>query len=159
MTIPTPHDWSLLGQLLQRDGDVSRQLLELLREEREVLEQRDYPRFEALVPAKKNLIEQLERHRDVRRQHLRQMGFDSDTDALRGAQRDAPAVAATWEQAAVLWRECQHASGINDQISRRTRIVVEQILDTLRGQHSQSTIYDASGGADRSSSGRTLGSA
>ena len=158
-TTPTAHDWSLLTQLLERDSSLSSQLLTILQEERTALEQRDYPRFDALLINKSALVEQLERHLAVRQQHLQQMGFSSDTEALDVARSQFPSVAQVWEGAATLWQSCQQANQINDQISRRTRVVVEQVLDALRGQQSQSTTYDAAGNANRSNSGRTISNA
>jgi flagellar biosynthesis/type III secretory pathway chaperone len=157
--MPTPHDWSLLSQLLQRDAVSSTQLRDLLQEERKALETRDYALFETLIAPKQQLIGQLEQNHVVRQQHLRQMGFDSDSAALQAAHAQAPAVAEHWQAAAALWQECQSASQINDQICRRTRLVVERVLDVLRGQHSQSATYDASGIAQRGGSGRPIGSA
>jgi flagellar biosynthesis/type III secretory pathway chaperone len=156
---PTPHDWSLLNQLLQRDTANSEQLLKLLADERKALESRDYSTFETLVTPKQQLVQQLEQNLAVRRQHLHQMGFDNDLDALRAARTDATEVASCWESAATLWQDCQNASQINEQICRRTQLVVGRVLDALRGQHSQSTTYDASGAAERSSGGRTISSA
>lgn len=156
---PTPHDWSLLNQLLQRDTANSEQLLNLLLDERKALESRDYSVFESLVAPKQQLVKQLEQNLTVRRQHLLQMGFNTDRDALQAARADATAVARCWESAAALWEDCQTASQVNDQICRRTRLVVERVLDVLRGQHSQGATYDASGAAERSGSGRTISSA
>jgi flagellar biosynthesis/type III secretory pathway chaperone len=156
---PTTHDWSLLNQLLQNDSAHSEQLLATLHDERKALESRDYAQFEALTQPKKQLVDQLEQNLAVRQQHLRQLGFASDTDALQSARKHAPVVAATWQAAAVLWQECQTANQVNEQICRRTRIVVERVLDVLRGQHTQSATYDASGTTRRADSGRTISSA
>lgn len=156
---PTPHDWSLLNQLLQRDIANSEQLLNLLLEERKALESRDYGVFETLVAPKQQSVKQLEQNLTVRRQHLRQMGFNNDLDALQAARVQATTVATCWESAAALWEDCQNASQVNEQICRRTRLVVERVLDVLRGQHSQGATYDASGAAERSGRGRTISSA
>lgn len=157
--MPTPHDWSLLNQLLQRDITNAQQLLSLLHEERTALESRDYTLFEALVAPKQQLISQLEQNLAVRQQHLRQLGFHNDGDALTAARTHAPAVAKCWHSAADLWQECQTASQVNEQICRRTRLVVERVLDVLRGQHSQSATYDATGAAERAGGGRTISNA
>ena len=159
MTTPTAHDWSLLDQLLQRDSVGAEQLLALLRDERKTLESRDFALFETLVAPKKQLVAQLEQNQAVRQQHLRQLGFASDAAALKAAQRSAPAVASRWQSAADLWQECQNANQVNEQICRRTRLIVERTLDILRGQHPQSATYDASGASQRSGSGRTISSA
>jgi flagellar biosynthesis/type III secretory pathway chaperone len=157
--MPTQHDWSLLNQLLQRDTANAEQLLSVLHEERSALESRNYTLFETLVVPKQQLIGQLEQNLAVRQQHLRQLGFHNDGDALTAARKHAPAVAKCWHTAADLWQQCQTASQVNEQICRRTRLVVERVLDVLRGQHSQSATYDASGAAERTGSGRTISSA
>ena len=153
-------DWSLLQQSLQQDMDISTLLLQLMRQERESLELRDYAAFEALIQPKQKLIAQLEQHAMLRRQWFEQQGMGDDAAALQLLHREAPAIATQWQNAAEIWRECQTENHINEQICRRTRSVVEHMLDVLRGQHQQSgSVYDAKGLAQRGTSGRTISNA
>ena len=152
-------DWSEFNLFLQQDIDLSQQLLGLLNDERQALQTREYAQFEELLGAKAQLIAQLERNTNTRRHWLQNQGFTSEAGSLQAARAHAPDVAAQWEQAAELWRQCQTANQINEQICRRTQVVVENVLDVLRGQHGQKATYNAQGQAQRSVGGRTITSA
>lgn len=152
-------DWSLLDHALQQDIAYSEQLLAVLTQERTALESREYASLDDLIAQKKSCVEHLEANTLERQRWLSQHGFADDTAALQAARRLAPEIAARWEAAAAVWRECQTANQINEQICRRTRLVVERVLDILRGQNAPATTYDAKGFSQRSQSGRTISSA
>jgi flagellar biosynthesis/type III secretory pathway chaperone len=151
--------WSEFDQFLQHDIGLSEQLLTALQEEREALETRQYVRIEEILGSKAQLIAHLEQNTNNRRHWLQQQGFTSEAGSLKAARAAAPDVAARWEQAAELWRNCQKANQINDQISRRTQVVVENLLDVLRGQHGDKSTYNAQGQSQRPGGGRTITSA
>ena len=154
----TPN-WSLFDQNLQQDIAHSEQLLDVLRDERKALESRAYGDLESLIAQKKIHLEKLESNADKRRRWLAQHGLGDDLTALEAVRREAPTVAERWQAAAATWRECQNESQINEQICRRTRLVVERVLDIVRGQNANSTTYNASGYSQRSEGGRTITSA
>lgn len=155
----TRHDWSALQANLQRDLATSRQLLLVIGDERKALEARDYAAFEAAIAPKQTLLAQLENGFAERRQWLSQHRIAAESVALRLAETEAPAVAELWRETAASWRQCQTETQINEQISRRTRAVVQQVLDVLRGQHQQSAVYDAKGNSQHESRGRTISNA
>ena len=157
-TQPTP-DWSLFDRALQQDIAYSEQLLDVLQSERKALETRDYGDLESLIAQKKARVEQLEANAIRRQQWLSQHGLNDDFAALSAVKKQAPEVAERWETAAAAWRECQTANHVNEQICRRTRLVVERVLDILRGQNASSTTYDAKGYSQRTQSGRTISNA
>jgi flagellar biosynthesis/type III secretory pathway chaperone len=152
-------DWPEFDRFLQIDIDLSQQLLDTLRKERQSLETREYAHFEELLGTKAQLLAALEQNTNTRRHWLQHQGFTDEAGSLRGARAAAPEVAARWEQAAELWRECQTANQINEQVCRRTQVVVENVLDVLRGQHGQKATYNAQGQSQRSIGGRTITSA
>ena len=156
---PLVIDWSEFDQFLQLDIGLSQQLLDTLHEERKALETREYAHFEELIGAKTQLVASLEQNTNTRRHWLQDQGFTSEAGSLRAARATAPEVAARWEQAAELWRNCQTANQINEQVCRRTQVVVENVLDVLRGQHGQKATYNAQGQAQRPVAGRTITSA
>ncbi len=155
---PTP-DWSLFDYALQQDIEHSEHLLAALSDERKALEAREYGDIETIIAQKKHWVDQLEANAAQRRRWLTQQGLADDMSALNLVKRQAPAVAARWEAAATAWRECQTANQINEQICRRTRVVVERVLDILRGQNATSATYDAKGYSQRTQSGRTISNA
>lgn len=157
-TQPTP-DWSLFDRALQQDIAHSEQLLDVLQSERKALETRDYGDLENLIAQKKTQVDLLEANAIRRQQWLSQHGLSDDFAALSAVKMQAPTVAERWETAAAAWRECQTANQINEQICRRTRLVVERVLDILRGQNAASATYDAKGYSQRTQSGRTISNA
>lgn len=157
-THPLP-DWSLFDRALQQDIAQSEQLLALLQSERKALEAREYSDLDNLLAQKKTCIELLEANATRRQRWLAQHGLSDDFAALSAVKQQAPEVAARWKTAATTWKECQSANQINDQICRRTRVVVERVLDILRGQTANSATYDAKGYSQRTPGGRTISSA
>jgi flagellar biosynthesis protein FlgN len=157
-THPTPN-WSLFDYALQQDIAHSEELLALLLSERKALEAREYGNLEDLTAQKKHCVERLEANVAQRKRWLLQHGLHDDFAALSAAKIQAPEVAARWESAATAWRECQTANQINDQICRRTRLVVGRVLDILRGQTTPSTTYDAKGYSQNAQDGRTISNA
>ena len=155
--MPHPNiDWSELDRSLQHDAQLSREVLEVMERERLSLEQRQYEHFEQLLGEKQRLIAALEQGAQARRRWLSSLGFANDAGALDAAREQAPEVADSWHAAAELWRECQRANQINEQICQRTRVVVERVLDILRGQPGQGATYDAKGVPRHQESGRTI---
>lgn len=157
-TQPTP-DWSLFDHALRQDIKHSEQLLDVLQGERKALETREYDNLESLIAQKKACVELLETNATRRQRWLSQHGLNDDFSALSAVKQQAPQVAARWESAAAAWRECQTANQVNEQICRRTRLVVERVLDILGGQTASSATYDAKGYSQRAQGGRTISSA
>ena len=156
---PTAIDWSELDQSLQHDFSLGQQLRDVLEQERQTLENRQYEQFEQLLQGKQQLLAQLEQGGNARRQWLAKRGFADDASALRLVKLQAPAVAEQWQAAAEQWRDCQHANQVNEQICNRTRVVVERVLDILRGQPGQGSTYDAKGISKHMFNGRTISNA
>ncbi len=154
-TLPTPN-WSLFDYALQQDITSSEQLLAVLLDERKALESRNYDNLDSLIAQKKALVEALENNAAQRQRWLAQHGMADDFAALDTARNQAPEVVARWEKAAAAWRECQTANQINDQICRRTRLVVENVLNILRGQTASAATYDAKGYSQHAPDGRTI---
>lgn len=152
----TTPNWSLFDYALQQDIAHSEQLLSILLQERQALEAREYTDFENLIEQKKSLVERLESNATQRKRWLSQHGMDDDFVALNAAKNQAPEVVTRWEAAATVWRECQTANQVNEQICRRTRLVVENVLNILRGQNAPSPTYDAKGYSQNSQDGRTI---
>lgn len=155
---PAP-DWSLFDRALQQDIAHSEKLLAALLSERTALEAREYSDLENLIAQKKTCVERLEANANQRQHWLSQHGLTDDFTALNAVKQQAPDVAVRWEAAAAAWRECQTASQINEQICRRTRLVVERVLDILRGQTAASATYNAKGYSQRTQGGQTISNA
>ena len=151
--------WADLHTSLRQDIEVTISLQKLLDQEREALEQRDYDGFNQLLGNKQQLLQQLEQHAGHRQQLLKNAGFSDDQQALDQAERQAPATAKLWRTLLEQWQKCQQQNEVNERVAQRTRQVVGQVLDMLRGRTASSRTYDASGTAKSYNSGLTITSA
>jgi flagella synthesis protein FlgN len=151
--------WQNLEATLQHDLPVTSELLTLLERERKALENRDYTEFEKILNPKKQLLLQLEQHATLRQQLLQQAGFTDESTTIIELREQAPTVADAWQELATLWRSCQQLNEVNERIAKRTRMVVGQILDTIRGQNNQTRLYTSKGDAQTSASTRSITSA
>jgi flagellar biosynthesis/type III secretory pathway chaperone len=77
---------------------------------------------------------------------------------LEAAKQQAPVVSKAWSQLADIWQQCQEMNAVNERIAQRSRLVVNQLLDTLRGDQQQK-IYTANGDTQQSGLGRRISSA
>lgn len=149
-------DWSPLMQSLREADQLSRHLQNLLTQERNALEARDYPVFETLLADKNQTFQALERNTVQRKTWLQQSGYADDRAALLAVDSELPELAKRWRGLATLWQQCQTASRVNDQISQRTRLVVGKMIDILSGNAGQGSTYDGKGTTRRAQSGRTI---
>lgn len=151
--------WTQLEKTFKLDISTTTQLLDLLERERKALEERNYDEFQKIIGQKQQHLKQLELHSAVRQQLLQTAGFNDEASTLSAAEQQAPLVAKAWRQLAEEWTRCQKLNDINERIAKRTRLVVGQILDLLRGQNNQAKLYTNKGESHASSGGRTITSA
>lgn len=151
--------WASLNATFEQDIPITSQLLELLQTERKALEARDYTTFQSVVADKQALLQMLEQHALQRQQLLQAAGFDNEQSTLQAASQEAPPVAKAWRNLRTQWQLCQELNEINERIAKRTRLVVGQILDLLRGANGNNRLYDNKGGTHSSGGGHTITSA
>ncbi len=155
--MPHPADWQAFEALLSADQPHTETLNQLLQAERESLQQRDYARFEQIIGEKHRLLDTLQEGARRRSDWLTAQGLD-DAAGLALATEEAPGVALHWRSLAAEWQCCQRENRVNEQVARRTRQVVGQVLDILRGTNGE-RLYDAGGQARRVSSGQHISDA
>lgn len=151
--------WNQLEHSLQTDIPITDQLLALLQQERQLLESRQYDQFQQLINQKQQLLQQLDQHATQRQQLLHSAGFDNEQHTLETLAQQAPVAASAWHKLSDQWQQCQDLNEVNERIAKRTRLVVGQILDLLRGQNNQTRLYTKKGDASNGGSGRTITSA
>jgi flagellar biosynthesis/type III secretory pathway chaperone len=151
--------WTGLNTTFEQDLPATAQLLALLQRERETLEARNYQEFQTIIDHKQKLLSLLEHHTGIRQQLLQQAGLVDEASTLKAAHQQAPAVAESWQKLGKQWARCQELNEINERIAQRTRLVVGQVLDLLRGQNKQEKLYDVRGYTNNSNSGRSITSA
>jgi flagellar biosynthesis/type III secretory pathway chaperone len=152
-------DWQTLHSFLQEDKIITQNLLDILNSERELLTARNYEALSTALTDKSLLVNQLEKRSAERQTFLKAAGFDSEKSLLAVAERDHPDIARTWNELAALWENCQHENQVNDQIVRRTRIVVQRVLDILHGQPDLGKTYNPRGESNNGYSSKAITSA
>ena len=148
--------WAELNSTFERDIPVTAEMLDLLQSERQALEDRNYDIFQQILDRKKELLAVLEQNAHIRQQLLLNAGFNDEPSTLRAAEQQAPTVATAWHRLGEQWKQCQELNEINEHIAQRTRLVVGQILDLLRGTSGEPRIYDNKGCARPSGGGNTI---
>jgi len=151
--------WTGLNTTFEQDLPATAQLLALLQRERETLEQRNYQEFQQITEQKQKLLSLLEHHTGIRMQLFQQAGLSDEASVLKAAQLQAPAIAQSWHKLGKQWASCQELNEVNERIAKRTRLVVGQVLDLLRGQNKQEKLYDVKGYTNNSNNGRSITSA
>jgi flagella synthesis protein FlgN len=151
--------WEQLRTVFDKDIPATTQLLTLLQNERKALETRNYDEFQDIIGKKQTLLAALESNTRIRQQLLQKAGFNDEATTLKAADQQAPSVAKAWRDLGTQWASCQELNEINERIASRTRLVVSQILDLLRGQNSREKLYDGKGNTNNSSAGRSITSA
>lgn len=158
MTV-NPSDWQQLYTSFEQDLATTQQLHTRLEQERKALESRDYDQFQKIIGEKQTLLALLESHVKRRQQWLTKAGFSDDRQALEAARQQAPNVANLWLKLEQQWQQCQQLNEVNERIAKRTKIVVGQILDVLRGKANQPHLYTEKGNTQISGEGRTISNA
>ncbi|ARN73068.1 flagella synthesis protein FlgN [Oceanicoccus sagamiensis] len=151
--------WTELEATFKHDIPATSKLLDLLQRERKALEERNYDEFQKIIGQKQQLLTILEFHANTRQQLLTAAGYTDEPSTLVAADQQAPLVAKAWRKLADEWRQCQELNEINERIAKRTRLVVGQILDLLRGSNSKNKLYTSKGDATAPSGGRAITSA
>ncbi|MCP3907526.1 MAG: flagellar protein FlgN [Oceanicoccus sp.] len=156
---PNSNLWSEIEATFEHDIPATSKLLDLLQRERNALEQRNYDEFQKIIGQKQQMLTILEFHANTRQQLLATAGYHDEQAILEAADVQAPAIAKAWRQLGDQWQQCQKLNAINERIAKRTRLVVGQILDLLRGQNSRNKLYTKEGDATTTSTGRPITSA
>lgn len=148
--------WAQLQATFEQDIPVTEELLKVLEAERQALEQRDYDAFRTTLIDKQSLLAALELQAKTRQQLLSAAGFSDEPSTLNAAEEQAPPVARAWRKLAQQWQQCQELNDINERIAKRTRLVVGQMLDMLRGTSGATRLYDNKGGTSTTGKGNTI---
>ena len=152
-------DWQALYTILTEDKKTTELLISALNHERDLLTSRNYESLSSALTDKSLLIQQLEKRSDDRQTFLQTAGFAAEKDLLAAAEREQPLVANAWRELAALWQRCQDQNQINDQIVRRTRIVIQRVLEIMHGQPDLGKTYNVKGESHKGYTGKAIASA
>ena len=155
-TANTTVNWQTLHALLLEEKSISENLLTALNLERTLLTERNYEALSSALTDKSLLLSQLEKRNETRQLIIKNAGFTSEKMLLSAAEKDAPNVANEWHTLATLWEQCQHENQVNNQIVRRTRIVIQRVLDILHGQPDLGKTYNPRGESNNGYSSKAI---
>jgi flagellar biosynthesis/type III secretory pathway chaperone len=160
-TVPTAQliDWQLLYSLLSEDKKTTEALITSLNNERDLITSRNYEALTSTLAEKSLLIQQLEKRSQTRQNFLLNAGFQSEKELLIAADNKQPIVANAWRELAKLWQHCQKQNQVNEQIVRRTRTVIQGILEILHGQPDLGRTYNLKGETHKGYSSKAIASA
>jgi flagellar biosynthesis/type III secretory pathway chaperone len=147
-----------LAQMLQKDLINATNLENLLRLEREQLEQRNIAALSALLLQKAEILADIELNDDHRRKLLASAGLPADNRHLHDYCKDI-GLDALYEQLQQQFRKCAELTDINGAIVHRSRLNNRQILDILQGKNAQSSVYTSHGDTNKTSESRALAKA
>lgn len=142
----------LFVDLLAHQQSHMQSLLKLLKQERQCLEQRKFRQHKEVLEEKKKPLQTLEQCEH----HLKslmtqfQLKFDSEgieTFLSKMPQPHQAQAAKAWQQLLKLTAECQQLNTVNGRIVFHTKQSVDRVLSLLKGQQSNTKIYQRDGKA------------
>lgn len=154
-----------LAARLQQQCQLLDQLLDVLEQERALIETRDAEQLSLLLPTKNQLLQQLDAlHREL--QHwLSASGLPREPAGIEQLIRsaplpqDGPALPLQWRALKHKSRRCQHANSVNGQLIRQGHERTRRLINLLLGREEQTAVYDQGGmPLQQQSSRRSLGS-
>ncbi|MCG7927067.1 MAG: flagellar protein FlgN [Candidatus Thiodiazotropha taylori] len=149
-------------RIVQTEAELSQQLLNLLRQEFELLKSPPSKKLEELLAQKQQQLQQIEQSVLQHNQLLASLGFDPDrkgTEAFIQQCPDNPQLREQWRQLTSLLEECQKQNEINGGAVQLNQHQVAHALDVLRGFADSDKTYGPGGESRPTSSSKSLGKA
>jgi len=142
-----------ITQLIDNDLTGYRRLLELLREERQLLVKREFEAFTQLLATKHELLGVLDANNQARIGLLLAHALPADKEGLKtlfaGLEGEQPELAARdWKLVNELVDQCTQLNDINARIAHRAQATTHQILNMLRGDSAGFSLYGKNGTRD-----------
>jgi len=150
-------------QLITAQKDQTEQLLNLLKQEYDLLKNRQVDTLEALSADKQVIVNTLEQMNQTWQSTLREHNIKIDlaeiTKALQNADNNASqGLFQSWQTLSELAKACQRQNQINGAVLVLRQQVTQQTIDLLRGQTNEGT-YDTNGQRKPGGEGHSLAKA
>ncbi|MDO3385090.1 flagellar protein FlgN [Gilvimarinus sp. SDUM040013] len=148
---------TLVAQMLNNDIAAAEALLDLLRQENELLKERKHPELETIVSAKSEHLNTLDAHARERSALLKSLGLANDSDGwVQYMHSQPPLVALTeqWTQLQELVHQCTLQNDKNGKLINRSQQTLNRLLDLVKGKGAGENLYNAKGATtNRAASG------
>ena len=144
--------------LIQQDLATSQRLLDLLRQERQALQERHYSDLVTLLEEKAKALDLLDQHARKRMDLLTEAGLtpsDAGWSQLLDALSD-PRILDDWRTLLDAVRDCRHSNIVNGTMVARGRQTLGRLLTILRGQVSIPELYNHNGVAQSNNNSHTV---
>ena len=153
-----------LLQTLEQDLALAMRLKTLLLEEKDRLEQRQYPAYQQVVKDKTQLLVQLDQADLERKQLMAGMGFNADRQGFFAFLQQVPAswqekFTQVWEGLSDAMNTCARLNKVNGKILAHSQNAIERLMVIIRGGSQQPTVYQANGRRNMGPSQRVLATA
>jgi flagellar biosynthesis/type III secretory pathway chaperone len=161
MTI-NPQQQSAFVQILHNETDLSQQLLNLLRQEYELLKSPPSDKLQELLQQKQHKLQQIEQSVQQHNQLMSSLGYSQDRKGTEDFIQQCPdreQLQTHWSQFTSLLEQCQKQNVINGGAVQLNQHQVAHALDVLRGFANSDKTYGPGGESRPTNSSKSLGKA
>ncbi|MCG8486595.1 MAG: flagellar protein FlgN [Chromatiales bacterium] len=161
MTID-PQQQASFTRILQRETELAQQLLNLLRQEFELLKSPPSAKLEELLGQKQQQLQQIEQSVLQHNQLMASLGYTPDRKGTEEFIQQCPdnaQLSEHWNQFTSLLEACRKQNEINGGAVQLNQHQVAHALDVLRGFANSDKTYGPGGESRPTSSSKSLGKA
>jgi len=138
--------------LLDTNGKALARLLAILKQEKAVLEEKDYKAYQTILAKKQEELPKLAKLDNELKNLLAQAGLGFDKEAIHEMLEKMPsgigqALLAKWNKLLQLLKECNHLNLVNQRIVSHTKQSNDRLLSLIKGEAVHSKTYSAAGKA------------
>ncbi len=159
----TAREWqSEIGRVLDEEIRVATALLGILRDEREILKQRDMEALSRSGDAKHRVLAELDALDKDRLSLAELAGIPADREGFGDfleSLHQGDSIRLRWQRMVGLLEECRERNEANGRLVALQRSHVEKALAALRGVDKQPSLYGPDGNRQHPTSGMPLSSA
>ncbi|VUD56485.1 hypothetical protein TDB9533_02140 [Thalassocella blandensis] len=136
-------------------------LISLLDQEQEALKNRDPDQLSEIIDAKLTPLNHLENSANVRAQWLRESGGEVSSDAWLEVlqQTQQQKLKQDWQTLKKLTQQCKLKNEVNGKLLVRNQQVFGRLLEVLRGQNNNSSLYNTKGASKAMGGSNIIGEA
>ena len=150
-----------IRHLISRDLSGYTELLELLNSEKQLLVNRDFDTFAAVLERKHTLLTQLDQQTKQRVNLLTSLKLNADEAGMQTLIERQPEFGrdetiSSWAELKTLVKSCNRQNEVNSKIAHRAQTTSRQILNILKGAPMSTSLYGKSGTTKGNESGLSI---
>lgn len=150
-----------IEEQISSDINACEVLITLLEKEQEALKNRDPDQLSEVIDAKLAPLSHLEKSANMRAQWIRDSGGEASTDAWQDIldQTQQQKLKQDWLKLKELTKECKLKNEVNGKLLVRNQQVFGRLLEVLRGQNNNASLYNTKGASKAMSGSNIIGEA